>query len=110
MKTFSKLSLVLALVCLLTVLASCSSASKLEGTYSGTYTYEGKEISVVITLGEDGTYTRESTIDGEKQPASSGDYELKDGKVFLYAADHQSGVTYQYVDGYLQNDFGKFTK
>ena len=109
MKTFSKLSLVLALVCLLTVLASCSD-SKLEGTYSGTYNYEGKEISVVITLGEDGTYTRESTIDGEKQPASSGDYELKDGKVFLYSADHRSGVTYQYVDGALKNDFGTFTK
>ncbi len=112
MKTVSKISLCLVIVLVLSVLVSCNySDNKLEGTYSGKYMYDGSEIYVEITLDENGHYTKESTIDGQASPSASGDYELKDGKVFLYSSsDHQSGIVYDYVDGHLENDYGKFTK
>ena len=113
MKIVSKIVLLLTVVSMLFVLASCTQSddNKLEGTYSGTYMYEGSEISVVITLDENGKYTRDSTVNGEASPSVSGDYELKDGRVRLYSTeDHQSWIAYIYVDGHLENDYGKFTK
>ena len=112
MKTASKISLCLIIVIMLSVLASCTySDNKLEGTYSGTYMYDGSEISVVITLDENGQYTKSSTIDGQASPSTSGDYELIDGKVRLYSsADHLSWIAYDYIDGHLENDYGQLTK
>lgn len=116
MKAVSKISLCLVIVFMLSVLVSCTNSdsysdNKLEGTYSGTYMYDGSEIYVVITLDENGQYTKDSTINGQASPSASGDYELKDGKVYLYStADHLSWIAYDYVDGHLENDHGKFTK
>ena len=112
MKAVSKISLCLVIVFMLSVLVSCTySDNKLEGTYSGKYMYDGSEIYVVITLDENGQYTKDTTIDGQTSPSTSGDYELKDGKVRLYSStDHKSWIAYNYVDGHLENDYGKFTK
>ncbi|MBR6740784.1 MAG: hypothetical protein IKM04_06940 [Clostridia bacterium] len=117
MKKISILSLCIVIVLMLSVLVSCSGGSgsksdkKLAGSYSGNYIYDGAEISIVITLNEDGTYTYDATKDGQPSSSRTGDYELKDGEVYLYnTSDHQSWIKYDYVDGHLENENGEFTK
>lgn len=111
MKTSSKISFFLVVVFILSALAACSSDSKLEGTYSGSYTYDENEFYVEITLNEDGTYTRVYEKNGEPHKSEEGDYELKDGKVYLYVVDdHSVWNAYDYIDGQLESDGRIFTK
>ena len=111
MKTTSKISVCLVIALMLSILAACSSDNKLEGTYSGSYTYDENEFYVEITLKEDGTYTRVYDKNGEPHKSESGDYELIDGKVRLYVAeDHGVWNIYDYKDGHLESDGRIFTK
>jgi len=113
MKTASKVSICLIMVLLLGVLAACSADNKLEGTYCGSYTYDGNEFYCEITLNEDGTYKTVYEKNGQPDETYEGDYETVDGKLRLYrSADHSTWNIYEFVDGHLESDNGNriFTK
>lgn len=112
MKTSSKISFCIVIALILSVLVACSSPNnKLEGTYSGSYTYDDNEFYVEITLNEDGTYTRVYEKNGESYKSEEGDYEVLEGKIRLYvASDHSVWNVYDYVDGHLETEGRIFTK
>ena len=112
MKTSSKISFLLAILFIISLFAACSSSNnKLEGTYTGSYTYDESEFYVEITLKEDGTFTRVYEKDGQPHKSEEGDYELIEGKVRLYVTkDHSVWNAYDYKDGHLENEGRVFTK
>lgn len=112
MKTTSKISLFLVIALILSVFAACSSPDKkLEGTYTGSYTFDDNEFYVEITLKDDGTYTRVYEKNGAPHKSEDGDYELLNGTVRLYVApDHSVWNTYNFVDGHLETEDWVFTK
>ena len=111
MKKSSKISFLLAILFVISLFAACSSGNKLEGTYTGSYTYDDSEFYVEITLKEDGTYTRVYEKDGQPHETEDGDYALIEGKVYLYVTeDHSVWNKYDYKDGHLESDGRIFNK
>ena len=111
MKTTAKISICLMLVLILSILAACGSDNKLEGTYCGSYTYDGNEFYMELTLNEDGTYKRVYEKNGQPYETTEGDYEVKDGKLYIYINEENSSFNkYDIVDGHLESDGRIFTK
>ncbi len=105
------ISLFLALTMVGTLVA-CSGKDKLEGTYRGSYIYDGNEFYAELTLNEDGTYKMVDEKNGQPHTTYEGDYELMDnGKLRVYrSADHSTWNMYDYVDGHLEDDNAIYKK
>ena len=113
MKKITKILAVCMVVALLSsILASCSvSPSKVAGTYSGTYTYNGSSYSVGIVLSEDGDYAKVTYKNGSMYSSETGKYEIKGKKVRLINKGSGGGVTeYKFKSDTLINNGHKFTK
>ena len=114
-KTIRTIALVLALTMLTVTLAACGvTMDEAEGTYVGSYVYDGNDFTVAIVLTDDGTYAKVTMKNGEMSGAESGDYEIKGTKVRLYDDSaityHGKCTEYKYKKGTLTNNGHTFSK
>ena len=85
------------------------------GKYCGSYTYNGNEFYVEITINEDGTYKRVYLKNGEPYETTEGDWIMDNSgrtpKIRLYLDEaHSVANIYEYMGNYLQEGSKVFTK
>ena len=89
---------------------SCLEQDDVEGTYSGSYTYNGNSYSVGLVLGEDGKFAKATYKNGRYYKMETGYYEVKGGRVECHPTSSIGTTPYQYVFGKLENNGHYLTK
>lgn len=109
MRAFAVLALVV--VMLLSMTACVATEDSVEGTWSGSYVYNGNSFSCAFALDGDGTYAKVTYKNGSLNSAEIGTYEVNLFSVDLHP-DGNTGVTtsYDYRFGKLVNNGHEFTK
>ena len=112
MKATRLIATLMTILLLGTFLVSCApSVEDVEGTYIGTYEYNGNEYTVAIILFDDGTYASATSKNGAKPSTQSGDFEIKWNKIVLYDVGPDGAwAEYKYSKGVLTNNNHKFYK
>ncbi len=118
-----KLLSALLCACLL-LLAGCASDTEtppvekgtsgehtLVGTWTGSYTYYEKEITVNLTLKEDGSYAKEYHVNGALDKTELGSYNFDtNGDLLLHAVGEEAYTRYKLENGALVNNDHPLTK
>lgn len=104
-------SLILALVMCLSLIACSASKEDLVGTWSGSWTYNGNQFERTFVLKNDGTYTSVMYKNGQYYETESGTYEISGRTVDLHPnGDEGQSTPYKYKGGKLVNNDHEFVK
>ncbi len=108
-------SLCLIISVMITLFTACSPSMKdVIGTYSGTYTHNENDYTIVITLTEDGKYVKTKAKNDGNPTTETGNFEIDGKSVLLYDSDsitpQGSYTRYQYKNNILENNNHEFVK
>ncbi len=79
-------------------------AKTFAGTWSGSYTYNGRDITIYLAIGDDYSFLKETYVNGVLETTETGVYTIDKGDVLLDPIDDEFFTRYKYENGALVNN------